>query len=185
MAVGNAKRLYTAQDFEALALSPDNADRRLELIGGELTDVVSNVYASRLAARILGALVAYLEKSPLGDVTGADGGYCVGEDRYIPDVGYIARARQPNPPLEAAYNPLPPDLAVEVISPTDSLSLVMDKVVNYLAAGTLVWRVFPDSREVKVYTPGQPVKALGAVDTLDGSALLPGFTLELKKLFTD
>ncbi|MCC7206344.1 MAG: Uma2 family endonuclease, partial [Anaerolineae bacterium] len=126
MAVGNAKRLYTAEAFEALALSPDNAERRLELIGGEVVDVVSNVYASRLAARILGALVAYLDRNPLGDVTGADGGYCVGDDRYIPDVGYMAKARQPDPPLEAAYNPLPPDLAVEVLSPTDSLPLVMD-----------------------------------------------------------
>ncbi|MCC7209074.1 MAG: Uma2 family endonuclease, partial [Anaerolineae bacterium] len=100
-------------------------------------------------------------------------------------VGYMAKARQPDPPLEAAYNPLPPDLAVEVLSPTDSLPLVMDKVVNYLAAGALVWLVFPESREVKVYTPGQPVKALGAADTLSGGALLPGFSLELKKLFTD
>lgn len=183
MAVRNAKRLYTAEAFEALALSPANTGRRLELIGGELVDVVSNVHASRLAARILGALVAYLENNPIGDVTGADGGYCVGDDRYIPDVGYIARSRQPDPPLGAAYNPLPPDLAVEVLSPTDSLTAVMDKVVNYLAAGTLVWLVFPEGQEIKVYVPGQPVKSLSSVDTLSGGSLLPGFSLELKKLF--
>jgi len=172
----------TAAEFEAWAQLPENAERRLELVMGEMRDVVSNNYASAVAARISGFLFVYLQKHPMGYLTGADGGYCVGDDRYIPDVAYISQQRQPQPSREA-YNPQPPDLAVEVLSPSDDLHVVRRKVTNYLAVGVVVWLVLPEERAVEVYAPGQAVQRLGEKETLSGGELLPGFSLPIKEIF--
>jgi Uma2 family endonuclease len=97
-------------------------------------------------------------------------------------VGFISTTRQPKRP-HVAWNPLAPDLAVEVVSPTDSAKDIGDKIVNYLAAGTVAWYVYPDDQEVKVYEAGEPVKTLTINDTLDGGKVLPGFTLAVKDIF--
>ncbi len=182
MAEVATQQATTAAEFEAWALLPENAERRLELVAGEVVSVVSNNYASAVAARILIRLGAYVEARELGYITGADGGYRVGEDRYIPDVAYISKGRQPQPSQEA-YNPQPPDLAVEVLSPTDDLHVLRRKVTNYLAVGVTVWLVLPEERAVEVYVPGQPVQQLGAKDTLRGGELLPDFDLPVEDIF--
>ncbi len=110
-------------------------------------------------------------------LTGADGGYKVFDERYLPDVAFISKARQPEPSHEA-YNSQAPDLAVEVLSPSDTPWDITDKVANYLAAGTVVWVVYTDKQQAKVYMPGLPVKTV----TIGG--VLRGFSLPLKEIFT-
>ena len=180
--VATQQATMTAAEFEAWALREENAERRLEFVAGEVVPVVSNNYASAVAAQISGFLFMYLREHPIGYLTGADGGYRVGEDRYIPDVAYISKQRQPQPSQEA-YNPQPPDLAVEVLSPSDDLHVLRRKVTNYLAAGVTVWLVLPEERAVEVYVPGQSVQQLGEKDTLRGGELLPDFTLPVKDIF--
>jgi len=175
----------TVEEFERLATQPENADRRLEFVGGESSEVVSNSYSSLVAARILIKLGAFLEGANVaGYLTGADGGYQVGDERYIPDVAFVVKARQPEPSHET-YNPLAPDLAVEVISPSDDLNVLRVKVGNYLAAGTTVWVVRPEAKAVEVYAPGQPVRRVSADGVLDGGEALPGLSLPVKDLFPD
>jgi Uma2 family endonuclease len=65
----------TADEFEKLATLPANADRRLELVGGEIVEVVSNTYASYLATRLSYYINAYLSTHDIGYTTGTDGGY--------------------------------------------------------------------------------------------------------------
>lgn len=173
----------TVGEFDALSGLAENADKRLEFIGGEVVEVVSNNYSSEIAARLLIEIGLFVRSKNLGRVTGADGGYRVSGERYIPDVAFITKARQPQPSHET-YNPNAPDLAVEVVSPTDAPKAILDKVVNYLAAGTLVWVIYPDDQQAKIYAPGQPVKTLDKDGTLDGGTVLPGFTFALKDLFT-
>ena len=175
----------TVEEFERLAAQPQNADRRLEFVGGESVEVVSNNYSSVVAARVLFKLGVFLEGANVaGYLTGADGGYQIGDERYIPDAAFVSKARQPEPSRET-YNPLAPDLAVEVISPSDDLNVLRVKVGNYLAAGTVVWVVRPEAKAVEVYAPGQPVRRLGADGTLDGGDVLPGLALPVKDLFPD
>src|SRR5258706_7363383 len=100
----------TAEEFDEIAVLPENADKRLEFIGGEIKELVSETYASEIAALALGKVIAFVTLNKMRRVTGADGGYCVGRGRYIPDVGYISFSRLP-PPLNAAYNPLAPSFA--------------------------------------------------------------------------
>ena len=175
----------TVEEFERLAVEPENADRRLEFVGGEISEVVSNSYSSRVAARILVKLGVFLEGANIpGYLTGADGGYQIGDERYIPDVAFVSKARQPEPSHET-YNPLAPDLAVEVLSPSDQPDVMRLKLANCLAAGVTVWVVRPEAKTVEVYTPGKRAYRLGADGTLDGGEVLPGLALPVKDIFPD
>jgi Uma2 family endonuclease len=129
---------------------------------------------------------AFVDDNDLGYVTGEAGLYIAGSERYAPDVAYISKTRQPELACSGP-NPKPPDLALEVLSDEDSarkIDQLLTKISHYLAAGTVVWVVYPRSHLVKVYRTGQPVQVLGIEDSLD-SDLLPGFDLPLAQLFRD
>lgn len=175
-------KLITAQEFDRVAALPENRDRRLELIAGEIIEVVSNSYSSRIAAAIVGELRAFTKPRRLGGVTGADGGYVVAGERYIPDAAFISAERQPEGSHEA-YNPLAPDLAVEVLSPGDEQATLRRKLTNYLYAGTTVWVIDPEARTVEVHSPGQPLQVIHAAGILSGEPVLPGFSLPLADIF--
>ncbi len=177
-----AKR-YTAEDFDAFAALPENADTLYEFVGGEIVEAPSNPYSSAIASEISFYIKLFVRESGIpAHVTGEQGGYQVGEERYAPDVAYLAKAVQPEL-ARSGYNPTPPQLAVEVISPTDREQFVTIKVVNYLTVGTVVWVVRPDTKTVEVYVPGRAAQMLGVEDTLNGGEVLPGFTLAVEKIF--
>ena len=179
-----AKKHYTVEEFDVFVMLPENVDKLFEFVGGEIVEMVSNNYSSEIAATILILLGMFVKTHKLGRVTGADGGYIVAGQRYIPDVAYISAQKQPQPSHEP-YNPNAPDLAVEVLSPTDSPAMIRIKIVNYLRAGTTLWVVDPEEKQVEVYIPGQAPQTAGVDDTLDGGALLPGFTLRVRDIFAE
>jgi hypothetical protein len=72
-----------------------------------------------------------------------------------------------------------------VLSPNDNPREVWIKVINYLAAGTIVWVVDPELKQVEICESGQPVKRVGFDETLDAGDVLPGFTLVIKDIFPD
>ncbi|MCD4686215.1 MAG: Uma2 family endonuclease [Anaerolineae bacterium] len=174
----------TVEEFEAFAAQVENAERRLEFIGGQTAERIPHSYRSIVAALIAAKIGNFVNQYNLGYVTGADGGYAVGDDRYIPDVGFISKAKQPEAPHDT-FIPQPPDLAVEVISPTDRPHETRIKVINYVAAGTVVWLVDPEQKTVEVYTPGPRVITARLDDTLDGGAVLPGFSLAVREIFPE
>lgn len=174
----------TVEEFDALALLPENADKVLEFIGGEIVEVPSNPYSSKLAMRTGRFIGAFVDDNDLGHVTGEAGGYWVSGERYAPDVAFISKARQPEL-VHEGYNPNAPDLAVEIVSPTDSERKLRTKVTNYLAAGTLVWVIYPESKEVEVYAPGKPMQLFNVDGILDGGHVLPGFKLAVKDIFPE
>ena len=174
---------YAAAEFDAITALPENADKLLELIGGEIVEAPSNPYSSELAATISFFIKLYLREHGLpGHVTGEAGGYRVEEERYAPDVAFVSQDKQPKLPSEG-YNPSPPDLAVEVVSPSAVEKRLRFKIANYLAAGTLVWVVYPQTKEVEIYTPGQRARIVGIGEILDGGETLPGFALPVKDIF--
>ena len=174
----------TVEEFDKLAELPENAHKRLEFIGGEVVEVVSNSDSSEIAAMVLAEIITYVKSKKLGRVTGADGGYMVVGERYMPDVAFISNVKQPERP-HVSWNPIAPDLAVEVVSPSDLPKEITDKVANYLAAGTVVWVIYPNDQQVKLYEPGQPVKTVTADEILEGGNVLPGFSVPLKDIFTE
>ncbi|MCB9436877.1 MAG: Uma2 family endonuclease [Anaerolineales bacterium] len=172
----------TAEAFDEMVFQPEYHDLRLEYIGGMIAEVVSNHYSSEIALYIGYALSAFVRTRKLGRITGADGGYVIGDERYIPDVAFVSKARQPDPCHEA-YNPTPPDLAVEVLSPTDNQRHVRIKIVNYIAAGVTVWVVDPEAKHVEVYVPNQPVITVDENGVIEGGSVLPEFQLAVKAIF--
>jgi Uma2 family endonuclease len=175
-------KYMTVEEFDAFVQRAENIERLFEYIGGEVVEVVSNNYSSVLGMFIGSAITMFVEERALGYVTGADGGYMVSGERYIPDAAYISKTRQPEPCHEA-YNPNAPDLAVEVLSPTNAPDSMRIKVVNYLLAGTTVWVVDPDKKQVEVYVPNQSPKTVGMDETLEGGAVLPDFKLAVSRIF--
>lgn len=173
----------TLEEFERFVALPEHADRLFEYIGGEVTEVVSNQRSSAIAYRIGLFLGMYLLQHQTGGiVTGADGGYVIAGERYIPDLAYVSAARQ-SEPSDRAYSPTPPDLAVEVLSPSNDPDDMRIKVGNFLSVGTVVWVVNPDKKQVQVFAPGQPVQRIGEDGVIEGGAVLPGFTLAVKDAF--
>lgn len=176
----------TVEEFDRFADLPENSEKILEFVAGEIIEVPSNPYVSYIVGRIFRRIANFVEERSLGYTTGEAGGYMVAGERYAPDVAYISKERQPELAKEG-YNPNPPDLAVEVDFPSSlqSQRILRRKQSNYLSAGTLLWVVYPETKEVEVFVPGEPVKILGINDTLDGGTVLPGFTLAVKDIFID
>jgi Uma2 family endonuclease len=175
----------TVEEFDVFALLPQNADKILEFIAGEIVEVPSNPYVSKIAGLIITFINMYLfERKIKGHVTGEAGGYMVAGERYAPDVAYISAERQPEL-AHSGYNPNPPELAVEVIS-SDRIEEQQNlriKVSNYLSVGTVVWVVRPEDKAIEVHAPSQTVKIYHEKDTLDGGEILPGFTLPVSAIF--
>lgn len=178
------KKTYTLAEFEAISELPENRDRILELIEGEIVEKMpTNPYCSVIAVRVVQYMGIFVDEHDLGYVTGADGGYNISdENSFAPDVAFISKTRQPELPRRG-YNPIPPDLAVEVISPSDSYTDVSKKVATYLRNGTqMVWVFDPGTELVAVHT-SDGAKTLGKDDVLEGGDVLPGFRLPVSKIF--
>ena len=182
------QRLYTVDELWKIATQPQNADRRLELIYGVIHEKMSPSFLPSAIAMLIGRFILeYLEKHPIGYITGADGGYVFSKNtKLIPDVGYISKQRMPEFPDREV--PVPPDLAIEVVSPTDVKKEVQGKVKLYLQHGTkIVWVVYPDTQTVEVYRPSETEEAdmlsLTLDDWLEGGDVLPDFKLAINRIF--
>jgi Uma2 family endonuclease len=93
-----------------------------------------------------------------------------------PDVSFVRHAKIPDP-VPRGYARFAPDLAIEVLSPDDRPGELLEKVADYLKAGTpLVWVVDPDRRQARVHRADGTISTVGESEMLDGEEVLPGFT---------
>ena len=103
---------------------------------------------------------------------------------YEPDVSFIADEYIPAEGLSVGTWPNAPDLAVEVVSPSERTRDVDDKVQDYLASGTLlVWVFWPDTQTITVHAPDAELRTLTAADSFDGGNVLPEFVVPVADLF--
>jgi Uma2 family endonuclease len=161
--------------------------RLCELIDGVLVEKPMGMAESLLAAKIIAALLAFVDPRRLGFVAGEGGMMQLRTALVrIPDVAFISRDRLPGRRLPAGAVPLiAPDLAVEVLSRSNTRREMARKLHEYFEAGTrLVWYVDPPTRTVAVHTSVRDSATLSASDVLDGADVLPGFTLPLPELFS-
>ncbi|MBW3660947.1 MAG: Uma2 family endonuclease [Gemmatimonadetes bacterium] len=182
--VGTTERTYTIEEYERL---PDEDGYRTELVEGKLVreqlpGPEHGWSTLKLAARIL----QHVEANHLG-LALAETGFVLADDPPTirgPDIAFIARENLPEGGLPRGYWRIPPDLAVEIVSPSNTRAEIREKVLEYLAAGArLVWVVEPRTRSVTVYRSRTDVRVLKAPETLGGGDLLPGFALPLAELF--
>jgi Uma2 family endonuclease len=180
-----ATALMTADDLFRL---PDDGLHRYELVQGVLVTMAPPGFghggtASEIAFHVRGGV----ERLGLGGRVVVEAGFRLQRDPDTvrgPDVAYVAAERLPPPERESEYFDGAPDLAVEVVSPNDTAAEVLEKVQEYLAAGTrLVWVVEPRTRTATAYRPDGSARVLHERDRLDGEDVLPGFTLAVGDVF--
>ena len=186
------EKLYTVDDVWRLAQQPENEHKHFYLIDGELFwDMPPGFLHGHIAGLIFHYFLIFAAKHDLGKPT-VESGYYSADDRstlLAPDVAFVSKEKIPlaNPgELLAAM----PDLAVEIQSRSNTLADLRRKAAVYLAHGTeLVWLVLPARAAVEVWRMGPDGEAAREIldrdNALTGEPVLPGFTLDLQKLFPD
>ena len=154
-----------------------------EYVEGELIPKMpTSLKHGKIISKLLLRLLPHVYENELGDVYPADTGFRVGERLLVPDVAFVSKARIPEDADKAS--PIPPDLAVEVVSPTDMSERIEAKAFAYLAAGTqMVWVLKPKSETVTVYRSRTDIKLLTRNDTLTGEDVVEGFACPVAELF--
>ncbi|MBZ5610721.1 MAG: Uma2 family endonuclease [Acidobacteriia bacterium] len=179
--------LLTLEQFSALPEYDERTGSSYELDHGELIVVSPQAWEhERLKGRLFLLLSRYFEDrgEPLRAVIKT--GFILDEDSWRkPDVAVMSgealrRAEQDRTlPLEGA-----PELAIEVASPSDTSAMIGRKVDHFLAAGSkTVWAVYPETQQVHVHRVGRKSTKLGADQFLDEPEILPGFRIEVRRLF--
>lgn len=154
-----------------------------ELVDGVLVEKVMGQEESTLATLIARSIWDYLDQHPSGRVIGADGAARTlpGKVR-MPDVAYISDVRYESSRRKPVLH-VAPDLAVEVLSPSNTASEMNRKTTEYFSLGTkLVWIIDPATRTAKAYRSATDFTDIPADGELDGGDVLPGFTLPLAPL---
>ncbi len=158
---------------------------KYELVDGEIIASPSGVYSSAVAIRISHFLQMYTEKNPVGLVMGADVGIRLPDGNVrSPDVSVVRIEKLSDGKPPRTFGAFVPDLAVEVLSPSDSHRLVADKIGEYLQWGvSLVWLVDPDTKSVTVFRSLTDVQNLKSVDKITADPVLPGFSCTVDRFF--
>ena len=177
----------TLLDPDDLLRMPGGKD--YELIDGRPVERARGAKLSAIAVRLTGIMHSYVDAHRLGMLFGPRTGY-----RCFPtrprtirksSLSFVARGRLPNDEAPEGDILIPPDLAVESVSPNDTFEEVEVKVKDLLGAGVrLIWIISPTARTVMVRRPGKNCTALDETDTLTGEDVLPGFTCPVADLFS-
>jgi Uma2 family endonuclease len=174
------KRRYTEEDLKRL---PSDGSK-YELVNGRIRQVPTGGRHGWLEAKLMRLIAPRLlaEKPIFGSSTGFR---MVGGNIRSPDLAIMERSRLPGGKIPADFIDGAPDLAVEIISPSERPAEIYAKLGDYFESGAQeVWLIFPERKEVHRYTPSFQVQVLGEDETLT-TPLLPNLQLPLKELFEE
>ena len=180
----SVKQLMTAEQMLEL---PEPSSHGYELVRGELIELPGVGYEHALLGRSLMCMLdAFVVERDLGDVFPDSLAYIIARDPdvvRVPDVSFISKGRIPEGGF-AGFVPFAPDLAIEIVSPSDRADEVHAKVREYIEGGTrMVLVLWPKSRSASVHSPGGVARELGPDDELDGGDVLLGFRVRVGELF--
>lgn len=182
------KKPVTADEFyQFVTQHPDKVYERIE---GEIVEKMPSFgRSSAVGARLTTLVGMHLLANPIAHLTDAQGGYDIDDDdTFAPDIGVILKSRLPELPVDR-FIPLAPDFVIEVVSQSDLKdphNRIDKKLRKYQNAGvSLIWYVYPERREVKVYRQGQPPQIASIDSTLDGGDTLPRLTIRVRDIFPD
>ncbi len=177
--------LYTPEDLLAM---PEG--KNYELVDGRLVERNMGSESSWIGGKLFLRLSLHCDEHRLGYTWPADNGYqCFAHAPPMvrrPDVSFIRAGRLPGGKLPEGHVRIPPDLAIEVVSPKDLATELDEKVEDYMKAGIgLVWVIHPESRTASVYRRDGSVSRLHQDDELSGEEVIPGFRCRVGSLFPD
>lgn len=174
----------TIKDVEQL---PSDACR-YDLIRGELVRMPPTGWShSTISSRLNRRIGIYVELNNLGETATSEPGFILHRNPDVllsPDVAFVSNDRLPPDDYER-FAELAPDLAVEVISPSERPQHIQVKIDEYLLAGVRqVWIVEPRQRTVTIHTPDAEPIVFAESDSIDGGEVLPGFELAVADIFS-
>jgi Uma2 family endonuclease len=172
-------------------VAPTDLERLLEqvdyeLVDGKLSTRPLGAKSSWIGGRIQEYLFSFLADHHLGHLFNSDCGYTCFPNGNLrkPDVSIVRLGRIEGEVIPSGWLTIPPDLAVEVLSPGDVADDMDQTVQEYLTAGVrLVWEVHPASKTVIVHRGDRTITALKVSDALSGEDVIPGFSVPLAKIF--
>jgi Uma2 family endonuclease len=181
-----------ASVLETPAVTPEDLLRMkggptFELVDGRLVEKARGQEADVVGSTLIGLLFEHNKRKPTGFICGPHCGYQIfSPDRQrvrFPDVSFIKAERLPDGPAEGHCR-VPPDLAVEVLSPNDEAPDVEERINDYLLAGVpLMWVINPSTRSVTIYrSDGTGGRRTGDQE-LSGESAVPGFSCRVSDLF--
>ncbi len=175
----------TVDEFEYLLTVPENSDRLLELIDGEVVEKMPTEENGMVAGNLIFALRGYVQQHQSGRV-GTEVRHHIPSDNFnsrLPDVSYSTARR---PVITKGSVPEMADLAVEIQSPDDSIKKMRVTADYYLEHGAqLVWLVYPSKRIVEVFYANGEADIFRDGEVLSGEEVLPGFMLPVADIFDD
>jgi Uma2 family endonuclease len=184
MTLASERKIWTDEEFMAL---PE--DGRYELVNGELVNMGnSGMEHGEIGSFLGGSLSLYVRSNQLGRVCDSSTAFSMKNgNKRSPDVSFVARERlQGIRRLPKGYFQGSPDLAVEILSPTNTVEEIHDKIVEYFENDTrLVWVIHPDEQYVLIYHSPSPDRLLRIDDSLEGEDVISGFTLPVAELFAE
>lgn len=180
-----SEKQITIAQFEEILKLPENQDRLLELINGEIVEKMPTEEHGMINTNLSIALGLFARQTKSGRVGSEVRYQTAEEDRNsrLPDISFTSAKR---PVVKKGSVPHFPDLAVEIKSPDDSIRQLREKAEYYLENGVaMVWLVYPEQRMVEVYTVDGEVEILLEGDVVSGGAVLPDFTMPVAEIFDD
>jgi Uma2 family endonuclease len=173
--------LMTAEEFDRLPYEREGP--RFELLNGELIEMSTATYLhNRIIAKLVSRLDVYLEKHGTGFVVPNTGFALNPETRVAPDLALLWPDRRAQIDLTRVPLPIAPNIAIEVVSPSESARNLDRRVEVFLQAGTEeVWVIYPESKHILVYTP-ELIRRVSVTQILE-TPTLPGWSLRVSELF--
>jgi len=174
-------RKMSADEFAASPFAETH-----ELIRGELFLIMpAGFLHGTIANRISKAISNFVDDNDLGIVAAAETGFRLNNHSNVgADVAFVGKENLARFGVPESFFPTAPDLAVEVVSPSNSSEEISTKVEDYLSSGSrLVWIVYPKRKVIVIYRTNNTVSFLHETDELDGEDVLPGFRCPLAKIF--
>jgi len=175
----------SVEEFMAL---PEQDGYRLELSRGRVVrEPGPGPLHGHVAGRLYRTLWSFVEEKGLGLVF-FDTAFTLDAEEGIvrvPDVAFVSSDRIPEQGLTARFWELAPDLVAEVVSPSNRVSEMQQKAIDYIDAGTRsIWVVDPSEQTVTVYRSRSEIRILEGGDALEGEDVLPGLELSVAELCT-
>ncbi len=176
----------TVEDFYEIAFE----GFRGELVGGELKETMpTSILHGIIAGRIAIILGFFVLQNKLGEVLTAETGFRLFVDKKtvrVPDVSFLSNEKLAEIKNVNKFYDGTPDLAIEVISPSETYNDVQGKLEDYLSAGVkMVWIIRPENKTVTTYRTLSDFKILRESEELNGEEVLPNFKCNLTDIFAN
>jgi Uma2 family endonuclease len=174
----------------SVVAAPVPDDVLYEVVDGEIREKNVGVPELEIASLLHGFLFTFLRQTKLGRVL-TEMIFRIDKAKDLqrrPDVAFVSHSKWPanrRAPKVSVWD-LVPDLAIEIVSPSNSAADVQRKIHEYFDAGvSTVWVIYPEQKTIYIYASSAQIRVLQLGDELDGGDLLPGFKLPLSALFED